>query len=317
MDRRAFIRLASALLAAGYFRPALAAAEYVTGHSDVSNFKNVYDDPALRTSFFSFLKNVYSIYPPDKFHKLIADVTAHNDGDAAIYKALQKRLPDVKTLLGPVTLQLPTLLHQKNVLSGQVATLMKGVKETDGYMEIGTTGRYVHGVEKAANVKGKIYLLHTVRPQFFSLDDIVDRGQLSRIGKFVDMGDYKKISADDVPDESLGLITNFIGFHHAAVEQRDIFIQSVLKKLRPGGRLILRDHDVDSENMRLIVALAHDVFNCGLNVPWETDFHEVRNFTTIAQIEETLHGFGMTRTGDKLLQDGDPTQNTLMLYVKT
>jgi SAM-dependent methyltransferase len=201
-------------------------------------------------------------------------------------------------------------------MSAQSAKLLAGVKDVDGYMEIGTTGRYVYGIKRDVTVKGDIYLLHTQRPQFFSFTDIAERGQLCRIGKFVDMGDYNKIAASDVPDESLDLVSNFIGFHHAPPEHRAGFIASVARKLRPGGRLILRDHDVDSDNMSYIVALAHDVFNAGLDVPWQTDLHEVRNFASVAQIEEALHAAGMTRTGDKLLQDGDPTRNTLMLFVK-
>lgn len=319
MDRRGFLKLFSALLAAGVLRPVLAGAgtAYVTGHAEVSNFKSVYANPALRNDFLSFLKNVYSIYPPEKFHALIADVTRRNETDAQIYTALQKRLPEVKSVLSPVTRQLPSLSHQKDEMAGQLATLLSGVKEADGYMEIGTTGRYVHGVEKTVGVTGKTYLLHTERPQYFSLTDIAERGQVRMAGKFVDMGNYKTIAAAEVPDESLDLITNFIGFHHAPPEGRAAFIASVVKKLRPGGRLVLRDHDVDSEDMRYIVALAHDVFNAGLNVSWETDLHEIRNFTSVPQVEEALAGAGMHRTGGKLLQPGDPTKNTLMLFVKT
>lgn len=313
MDRRHLLKLLSALCAVGYFRPAFAL-EAVTGHFETSNFKDVYKDPGLRNSFLSFLENVYSIYDPDKFHKIIADVTEKNDSDEEIYKALQKRLPEVKTLLLPFTRQLPALGHQKDEMSGQVAELMGKETKPDGYMEIGTSGRYVHGVQKAAHTKGKVYLLHTDRPQFFSLTDIVERGQLSRIGKFVDLANYRDIKTGDVPDGSLDLITNFIGFHHAPVERRDGFIKSVVSKLSPGGKLIVRDHDVDGEKMRLIVALAHDVFNAGLNQPWETNAAETRNFTSLDQLEEALAKAGMKRTGDKLRQKGDPTRNTLMLF---
>ena len=315
MNRRAFLRVFSALVAVGYFRPALAA-EMVTGHSDVSNFKSVYGDEEQKAQFLLFLKNVYTLYPPDKFHEMIADVTAKNDTDEAIYKALQKRIPQIRTTLSPLTRDLPSLEHQKNEMEAQVATLLAGVKHADGYMEIGTPGRYVHAVKEDLHVTGQIYLLHTERPQLFSFTDIAERGQFMRIGKYVDMGNYKKIAAEDVPDDSLDLITNFIGFHHAPPAARDAFIASVAKKLRPGGRLILRDHNVDSDKMRFLVSLAHDVFNAGLNTPWDINAHEIRNFTTVAQIQERMHHFGLKSEGKGLLQKGDPTQNTLMLFVK-
>ncbi len=319
MNRRYFLQLFSVLLAAGIFKPGFAFGtpiEYVHGHSDISNFKKIYEDEKLRNAFLTFLKNVYSIYPPEEFHAVITEIVKENDTDEKIYLAIQKRLPELKSLLSPVTRELPALRHQKDEMAKQIAQLLKGTKKADGYMEIGTTGRYVHGVKEAIGIKNETYLLHTERPQVFSLTDIVERGQLGSIGKFVDMGAYKKIANEDVPDGSLDLITNFIGFHHAPVEKRDAFIASVSKKLRPGGKLILRDHDVDSDNMRYIVALAHDVFNAGLDVSWEVNFNEIRNFTSVPQIEEALNDAGLTRTGDKLLQPGDPTQNTMMLFVK-
>ncbi len=79
MDRRSFIGLCSAILMTGFLCPVFAAGiegEYAADHSAVSNFISVYDNPDLRNSFLSFLKNVYSIYSPDKFHALISDITA-------------------------------------------------------------------------------------------------------------------------------------------------------------------------------------------------------------------------------------------------
>jgi hypothetical protein len=319
VNRRSFLELFSALLAAGVLQPGFAfgsAIRYVSGHSDISNFKKIYEDKNLRNAFLTFLKNVYSIYPPDEFHRMIVEITKKNETDEKIYLALQKRLPELKSLLSPVTRELPALHHQKDEMAGQITKLLKDTKKADGYMEIGTTGRYIHSVKQAVGIKNKTYLLHTERPQFFSLTDIVERGQLRSIGKFIDMGPYKEIANEDVPNQSLDLITNFIGFHHAPVEQRDAFIASVSKKLRSGGRLLLRDHDVDSDSMRYIVALAHDVFNAGLNVSWDVNLNEIRNFTSVPQIEEALNNAGLIRVGDKLLQTGDPTQNTMMLFVK-
>lgn len=135
-------------------RPAYAL-DYVTGHSDISNFKKVYEDAALRMQFLSFLKNVYSIYPPEEFHKMISEIVASERSDEKIYLAIQKRLPELKSILSPVTRELPALRNQKAEMKKQLARLLKGTKAVNGYMEIGTTGRYVHGVDNATDIKGK------------------------------------------------------------------------------------------------------------------------------------------------------------------
>jgi hypothetical protein len=111
-------------------------------------------------------------------------------------------------------------------------------------------------------------------------------------------------------------VSNYIGFHHAAPEKRDHFIQSITNSLKPGGKLLLRDHDAVSEDLRYIIALAHDVFNAGIDVSWEKNMAEIRNFVSVAEIEDRLSRLGFHREGPLLLQDGDPTHNTLMVFAK-
>jgi hypothetical protein len=38
---------------------------------DAGNFKHVYLDPKLRGEFFTFLKNVFHLYPEEDFHAFI------------------------------------------------------------------------------------------------------------------------------------------------------------------------------------------------------------------------------------------------------
>ncbi len=80
--------------------------------------------------------------------------------------------------------------------------------------------------------------------------------------------------------------------------------------------LIVRDHDVDSDEMVHFVALAHDVFNAGLELPWSTNAVEIRNFISLAELETILMKEGFQKDQRRLLQKGDPTRNTLMKFVK-
>ncbi|MDH4274473.1 MAG: dehydrogenase, partial [Gammaproteobacteria bacterium] len=81
------------------------------------------------------------------------------------------------------------------------------------------------------------------------------------------------------------------------------------------GELIVRDHDVDSSNMNHLVALAHDVFNMGLNNRWDDNQSEIRNFTSLAELVNYLERMGFKFQGEALYQMGDPTKNALLRFV--
>jgi hypothetical protein len=68
--------------------------------------------------------------------------------------------------------------------------------------------------------------------------------------------------------------------------------------------------------MDSFVALAHTVFNAGLGVPWEVNRQERRHFAPLAAWVERLHAAGFRDAGHRLLQAHDPSDNTLMAFVK-
>ncbi len=281
-----------------------------------SNFRAIYGDEKLRTEFHKFLENVYSIYPHKEFHKLILAATQSFETDEQIYAEIQRRLPEITPFMSLIRYSIPSLRSQKKEMARQTGILLSGTKSVKNYVEIGSPGTYVHGVKKHTDIQGDVYLLD-VRNPHYGPADIAQRGQLTKSGKFVDMRDYAQIAGNRIKPGSVELVSNYIGFHHASEEKRRPFIQSVTDLIPPGGKLILRDHDVTDATMAHIVALAHDVFNAGLMTEWKINEEEIRNFTTIAQIEEELAAAGMTRKGASLLQSGDPTINTLMIFEKS
>ncbi len=319
-SRRDFVKFLPTLLALG-FMPKIALgrtsllANPIPAHSGY-NFKYIYENKKLREQFHLFLQNVYSLYPDPEAHNLIIDLTSSLETDEIIYKELQKRFPEIKPFLSVFRSSLPALAKQKKEMREQTATLISEMKSADGYMEIGTTGRYFEGIKDSVNLSGKTYLLHTDGPTY-NPGDIVERGQFIKVGKFINMGDYDSVSSEAIKPETIDLITNYIGFHHAPPEKRDAFISSVAATLRPGGRLVLRDHDAADEEMKFMAALAHDVFNAGLDISWDKNLAEVRNFTSLDEISEKISQYGLKPEASRLLQSGDPTQNTLMVFVKT
>ncbi|AOP32875.1 dehydrogenase [Leptospira tipperaryensis] len=280
-----------------------------------SNFKSVYLDPKLREEFFLFLKNVYHLYPEENFHKLIFELSKSKRNDREVYEAILGELPHIKPFAGIITYALPALKKQKIEISKEVVEILGEGSRYNGYLEIGTTGRYVKGLKKKIHIEGDVFILNDQEPKF-NPEDLVERGQIKKAGKFVPLGTYDPILENSIPSESLDLVTNFIGFHHSPSNRLDGFIESIVRVLKPGGKLVLRDHDVNSKEIKRIVALAHDVYNAGLEIPWKETSVQIRNFTSVEEIEERLSRFGLKPLGKYILQPGDPTKNTLMAFVK-
>lgn len=279
-----------------------------------SNFHAIYDDENLRNRFRMFLQNVFSIFPADRFHAMIADMTKAAVHDKAIYLASQKRLPEIKPFASEVRHALPALFQQTRIVGQQVQQLLGENSEINGYMEIGSKGGYIAYARSKLKLRGDVVLLNTEAASY-GLGDIFERRGLGKVGRFVGLNDYAPIREADVKTASLDVVCNPIGFHHSPPEKRDAFVRSIRRCLRTGGRLIVRDHDVDSKAMNHMVALAHDVFNMGLEHAWEYNQREIRNFTSLKELTEYLSRLGFRPTGEVLYQEGDPTQNALVSYI--
>jgi SAM-dependent methyltransferase len=282
-----------------------------------SNFKAIYQNPALKSAFLLFLKNVYNLYPEDQFHQLIDRATRSGKTDKEIYLLIQSQLSTITPFLSELRYSLPALRKQKDEMTRQTLEVLGSVKAVKGYMEIGTTGRYLSRLKSSIKITGDVVLLHSEGPSY-SMADIMERGQPAKLGRFVPLKDYQPIASHEVPDNSLDLVSNYIGIHHSPPAKRDGFVRSIYRVLRPGGRMVLRDHDVTSIELNHMVALAHDVFNAGLGTGWSVNQQEIRNFTSTAELVRYLDRFGFKPNPQKkpLLQAGDPTQNALIEFVK-
>jgi len=280
-----------------------------------SNFKAIYGDPRLKAEFLLFLTNVFHVFPEQPLHRLIEEAATSGKTDREIYALVQSRLPGIKPFLAEVRYALPALSKQKDEMVAQTLDLLGARRSINGYLEIGTTGRYAGRLKSQLEIKGDLVLLHDNAPGY-SPTDIVERGGISKLGRFVSMNDYAPVPSSEVPDRSLDVIANYIGFHHAPLPKLDPFVASLQRMLRPGGRMIVRDHDVHSPAMNRMVALAHDVFNMGLGTAWQVNQAELRHFTSLEQLLAYLEARGFRNDGRKLLQKGDPTQNALMVFVR-
>ena len=280
-----------------------------------SEFKSVFGEAKWSDDFYRFLQVIFHLYPEDKFHHLIASTTKENNTDEEIYKSVQTNLPKIKPFLSELTLALPALKKQKKEMSRQVLNLLGNRRDINGYLEIGSTGRYISELRKHINLSGTIYITNDIEPNN-SVADIFERGQLKKLGHFFNLNNYQPISQSQIADESVDLVTCHIGLHHCPHELLESYITSIKRILRKGGLFIMRDHDVKSAEMATFVSLVHSVFNLGLNVTWETDSSEFKSFKSIDEWSKIICGYGFTDSGERILQDKDPSDNTLIAFTK-
>lgn len=289
--------------------------ELVNLTADVGNFRYVYANPQLRDEFLNFLINVFHLYPEDELHQALTRLCQSNETDQQVYEALQYEMADIRPFLGALRYAIPALKKQKAVMADQTIMLVDPKARYDGHLEIGSTGRYIGILEDRLDITGDVFLLHTEEAGY-GPEDIVERGQIAKIGTHIDMGNYSTEFASIIPVNSLDMVTVFIGFHHCPMPKRREFISSVRSVISPGGTLILRDHDVYNEDMWRMAALAHDTFNAGIDESWQFNSDELRNFYSLRFIIEYIEDLGFKHGGQLHFQPGDPTRNGLTAFTK-
>ena len=283
------------------------------GDGGSTEFHRVFGDTRLSDAFYLFLQNVFHTAPEDRFHHLIAEATARHRDEESIYRDIQRRLPSIKPAAAELRYALPALFKQKAEMARQTLEVLAD-REFDGYLEIGSKGRYHGGLAKALRLRGELVFVEE-KPQSRSPVDIVERGRFARPGRHFALDDYAPLSAE-IASGSIGLVTCFIGLHHMTPDTLMPFLRSVHRVLRPGGAFIVRDHDVRDPGLGALVSLAHTVFNAGLGETWESNVAERRHFASAQDWVDRLREAGFEDSGHRVLQANDPTLNTLFCFLK-
>jgi FAD/FMN-containing dehydrogenase len=279
-----------------------------------TEFHRVFNDVALSDAFYRFLQNVFRTVPEDRFHHLIRETCALHRDEESVYRTIQQQLKTIKPALADLTYALPSLFKQKAEMTTQTLTVLGARRAFDGYAEIGSKARYFRGLNAALKLSGPRWFIDD-KPPTHSPVDLMERGQLRHPGTHVSLGDYTPLPAA-MADASLDLVTCYVGLHHMTEAKLTPFLASVARVLRPGGCFIVRDHDVTTEPMRALVSLAHTVFNAGLGDSWETNVGELRFFEPVSTWVARLDAAGFEDSGARVLQANDPTDNTLLCFVR-
>jgi len=278
-----------------------------------SEFKTIMDTTTGSDKMYRFLQVIFHLFPEDRFHQLIVDACKVHTSDEKIYKDVQSKLASIKPFLSEFTYSLPALKTQKKEMTKQTMQILGDVKAIDGYLEIGSTGRYISDLRKTITVSGGIHIQNDIAPGY-GIGDFFERGRIAKFGTFIDLA-YDPITEAQIPTNSLDVVTCFIGLHHCPIEKLDAYVASIQRILKPGGKFIMRDHDCDTSEMVTFASLVHTVFNLGLKETWEFNQDEFRNFKSIEAWCTYLEGKGFTDTKHRILQENDPSLNTLTCFI--
>jgi FAD/FMN-containing dehydrogenase/SAM-dependent methyltransferase len=279
-----------------------------------SEFHQVFGKVELSDAFYRFLQNVFHTAPEDRFHHLIGEACRLHGDEESIYRHIQRELGGIKPLAADLRYSLPALFKQKAEMTAQTLQVL-AARRFDGYLEIGSKGRYYRSLAAALQLSGPLYFVDEKAPSHSPVD-IMERGQLAKLGgTHVPLNDYAPLP-DSIADASLDLVTCYVGLHHMTLARLGPFLACVHRVLRPGGAFVVREHDVRSEDMRALVSLAHTVFNAGLGETWETNQAELRFFESAQTWVSRLDAAGFDDTGHRVLQPNDPTDNTLLCFTK-
>ena len=278
-----------------------------------NEFQQIMNNTKYHDKVFLFLQNVFNLRPEDKFFHLIKTMSGKYSSDREIYQAIQSNLND-RFYYG-LTHAIPALLKQKRVLTEQTIRLLRlsGLdQEVNGYMEIGTVGRYASRLNKTIKLNNVVFY-NDIKPTYGPID-MLDREA------FFKFGNYEQLSNNEpIPNKyrnSLEVITCYVGLHHIELEKLHSFIKSISDSLKPGGVFILRDHDCSSEDMKTFASLIHTIFNSGTSVSLDNNFQEIRHFRSCAEWIEILRSHNLEYKGLSIRQDNDPSDNLLMSFEK-
>jgi hypothetical protein len=112
--------------------------------ADESNFHYIYGNEAYRNDFY------------------IKEVTAQHANDRDIYMDLHRQIGSIRPFFSELTYGLPTLARQKQVIAKQTTRLLPEKPYHEGYLEVGSTGRYLDSLEEALEITGERYFLSPV-----------------------------------------------------------------------------------------------------------------------------------------------------------
>lgn len=299
-----------------------------------SSFRAVFGSHDSRNQFAYFLNTIfYQLDTQKVFAKMDEILADQNNTDEQIYTELVGQIDQMRKPFS-ICHQLTALSVLLQGMGVQAARLLRDLRpeEFHNYAEV-YFKRYLRTIQKMAKL--------SLKGQIFAISDRVPSGTMkekleagSLFGSYpyrnhVPLNDfdcqnpeeqadktYKPLEGE-IPEGSLDLVSALGGFHHTPPDRMGPFVDSLRTKLRPGGVVLLRDHNVTHDALRDMVSVVHSFVNAGNKTPWAIEAGEIREFRSLAQWTEFMQAHGFVRiSGEELILQDDPTQNAMFAFAR-
>ncbi len=269
-------------------------------------------------AFSSFVSAVLKRLDLKKFKLLLTEVCQHCKNEDDIYSELQRRLPEISSSSFTDLRQgLKALSSITRELTEQATALVGDrAKPFSGYLEIGYPGRYITPFKKAGLIQGKSYVLCHGQ----TMMDYLEAGIPRPYDEFLPLDDLNPAKfLARLPNNSVELISCFYGLHHFPENSLNEFLSELRRVLKPGGTLLLDDHNIVDEKSWLIAQAAHTMVNLIGNEPLAVEKSELRNFKPMSEWAALLQKYDLCPQDLSTLKvrKGDASNNAMLALTKS
>ena len=289
----------------------------------------------MRKKFVDFLRTIFYQLDDRKVLPLMDEILSDpTKTDAQIYEELLARIGETKKRF-PILHKIWSLFVLKRGMGKQAAQLLArfNPQKFHDYLEI-YDRRYVKTIRSTTkmpldgqvaavcnNGSGVGPVARLEAGALFSrypYNTQVDLNDADCTDPFEHPEQTHKPIGDQVPDASIDLVACLGGLHHIPTDRVDAFVESMHRTLRPGGVVLLRDHDTTTEEVRAIASVVHSFVNAADGVSLSVEEKEVREFYSLDDWTDFMENHGFTRISpESLVLTDDPTKNAMFAFVKT
>lgn len=281
------------------------------------NYQTIFSSDVLKYKFKEFLKNIFYQINPNELYDVIEKIMIKNENnisDIDVFKQVQTYIKSqcLLKIFSYKYRQFRLLRDQVYDFTKQMHTIISqlNIKDINGYMSIGDSGRCVKIMKTLFNITGPTYIVHDNQ----SMIDIIERNSILSLGKFIQF-DYMQVNELNVSKNSVGLITCLMGLHHFPVKLLSKFLTMIHDILIPGALFIIREHNCE-DRLFPIVNCAHNVFNAVTGVDEQSEISEIRQFRPIHEWIKIMKHFGFENTELFDIQKNDSTEDYMMCFRK-
>lgn len=282
--------------------------------SGASPFHRVYARVPTRDAFYRHLQASPHGFAADSLHAFVRHACRTHGEAADIYRHLQQQLPAMRAGLAAWRRARPRRLQQQYAFRHGALELLGERRQLSGYLEVGSAGRYLASLRARLGVRGDVAVMSRRAPGN-PLQAWLNNG--GRVGpvRWLPLENYT-LAEGALRDNSLDMVCCGEGLHHIAPDALPAFLADAYRVLRPGGMLLLCEHDVCTAEDADFVDLAHAVDDAIAGLGWEAHSRQVRHFAPLEEWARRIVKAGFSDEGARVDLPGDHCVRVLAAFTK-